>query len=800
MADRPVSKKPPLGTLLNISKDGKPPKSRMPTAESAHAAFEKCEQDAALDKARVISLRGIYDGHPPLSQSDLDECGLGDMPNINTKQFSGKIDAYCTAWLDLNTSGDSFTDVRASEEHVPPALIPQVSGLLTRFFDDAILDWAAPGTMNAGGYIRESAVRDTQMGLFGIGPAVFMDPFDWRFVAMPLHRVLVPRGTFLSMSNCQMMFIKWKLPLTTMFQYVRSGKAGWDEEAVLRAIHEHKATKESSTYNANFLKWVNQFRNNDPDFTKFGAPEVKVAHTFIREFAESGESKISHHVICQGGLNEHGYLYSKLNAHDNWGNVITPFCDRVGPEGVWHGIKGFGDDIFDACHFQNTLFNWTATNAILNGLPMFTSADADSRNKLSRVKLTRMGILYPGITPQQLRLNLDIAGTMSLFSASTQIMDQNTRIYGGQQTPQTSSHTGRPSPTEIMNSVMSQTQFSSTQIKNYRTTGLDPLFAEMYRRLTADGYPEDMPGGKQAKAFRDKCEKAGIPKEVYQNVRFVRANRNGGTGNSAADFQRAQEVYNVATPGMGQLNARKDMIAALKGREVVASYVEDTPQPAPEDKTIDLENQLFLAGQMPKAMPMEDHVRHLGMIHPQAQGHIGSLLRAQQQAAQIQDNLDQYMAKIGSDPLIVMRALDAHIAHASQHLKFLQSSPLTAEASKPYAKVINDVHGFAVQFAGNVQKALMKRRPNGGIDPKVAREMAITQAKIQSLDASTAADIKRKNLAHAVKLRNLQQAHEARQAMKVKDATLNLGLKAESTMAGIEMDKHRSKKKSVLSE
>ena len=149
----------PGGKLLNIDKKGNPPKARMPSATSAHQAFERCEQDAVLDNARIISLRGIYDGHPPLSQAELEESGLGDMPNINLKQFSGKIDSYCTAWLDLNTNGDSFTQVQASDEHLPPHLIPQVSDLLTRFFDDAILDWAAPGTMNAGNFIRQSAIR-----------------------------------------------------------------------------------------------------------------------------------------------------------------------------------------------------------------------------------------------------------------------------------------------------------------------------------------------------------------------------------------------------------------------------------------------------------------------------------------------------------------------------------------------------------------------------------------------------------------------------------------------------------------
>lgn len=795
-----------LGKLKNLNEDGTAPEARLDTAESAHAAYIKCEQDSFLDRERIISLRGIYDGHPPLDQHDLDECGLGDMPNVNLKQFSGKIDAYCSAWLDLNTSGDSFAEVMVSDEHCPPYYIPQVSDLLTRFFNDAILDWAAPGTANAGNYIRQSAIRDTQMGIFGIGVGAFLDQFDWRFTTIPLHRILVPRGTFLDMSNCQMGFVKWKMTLPQMFEYVRDEKKakgkGWNPVATLWAIYKHQATSESrGNSNWNFIRWMNECRDNDPDWTKFGSPEVKLVHVFVMEFGSDGEPMgISHSIIPAGGLCEYGYLFRSSERYKAWQNVIIPFCDRVGPEGIWHGVKGFGDDIYDACHLNNTLFNWTAANAILNGLPAFTSSDADARNRLSRITLTRMGVLYPGITPQQFKLNLDISGTMQLFAESNLIMDQNTKVFGQSQTPETTSR-GKPSPTEIMQAQMAKTQFSSTQIKNYRTTGLDPTFSEMYRRLVQDGYDSSFPGGEQAKAFRDKCERHGISKEIYQNVKWVRANRNGSTGNNAVDFQRASEIFKISTPGRGQLNARKDMVAALKGREVVAAYVEDEPQPTPEDKTISDENKLMNLGEVPDIYPSEDHLHHLGIIDPQAPGHIGQLLQTQQKAAQIQANLDQYMAKIGADPLAVVRRLDSYIAHSSQHVKALQSVPLMAEAAKPYAKVLNDVHGFAVQLAGNVQKALVKKQQESGqgIDPKVQREMALTQAKIQSSNALTAADIRRKDVSHQMKMKNLEDSHRTRQLLKIRDARVSTGLKAEQTMAGIEMDKHRQRK-SVMAE
>lgn len=802
----PVEKQPKsregkvvLGRLKNLDKDGSVPDSRLETALSAHEAFVRCETDAYMDRARIISIRGIYDRHPPLSQQDLDEAGLGEMPNINTGQFPAKVDTYASSWLDLDTNGDAFCEVMADDEFVPPSAIPTVSGLLSRFMNDAILDWAAPKTMNAGHYIHQSSMRNLGMGLFGIGIAANLDQFDWRFTAMPLHRVLVPRGTFLDMNNCQMAFIKWKKTLPELWEEVRDeDKArakGWNPVAVKWAIYKHQSTSEgAANSNWTFIKWMNECRDNDPDWVRFGAPEVKLVHCYVMEFEKDGEPMgISHRIIPAGGLCEYGYLFSSTERYEAWQNVIIPFCDRVGPEGIWHGIKGFGDDIYDACHFQNMMFNWTATNAILNGLPCFTSSDADSRNRLARVTLSRMGIIYPGLTPQQFKLNLDIEGSMMIFNESNAIMENNTRVWGQAQMPQTTAK-GKPSPTEIVQAQMQQTQFSSIQIKNYRTTGLDPMFSEMYRRLTQDGYDKNFAGGKQAAKFRERCERHGITKKMYQNVKWVRATRSGGTGNGAVDFQRAQQTYNVATPGKGQLQARKDMVAALNGREVVAAYVEDEPGQKPDDEQIDNENQIMDAGQTPNAMDFQDHLKHLGPIDPRAPGHIGNLLQAQQKASQIQDNMEEYMSKIGSDPLAVVRTLDAFIAHSVQHTKAIAAVPVTAEAAKPYNKILNDVHGFAVQFAGNVQKALMARQPNSGEDPKVTAIKQRTLAEIKSKDASTAADIHRKNVSHMLKMQNLREAHQARQQLKIKDATLSMGLKAEQTMGQIEMDKHRSRK------
>jgi exopolysaccharide biosynthesis protein len=134
------------------------------------------------------------------------------------------------------------------------------------------------------------------------------------------------------------------------------------------------------------------------------------------------------------------------------------------------------------------------------------------------------------------------------------------------------------------------------------------------------------------------------------------------------------------------------------------------------------------------------------------------------------------------------------MAHSNQHVKALQQVPVTAEAAKPYLKILNDLHGFGVQFAGNVQKALVKKQQQSGQgqDPKVQREQAMTQAKVQSLALSTHAEIQRKNAAHQAKMKNLQETHRARQMLKIRDNQVSSGLKALQTVGQMEMDKHRS--------
>lgn len=788
-----------IGRLANLDSEGKAPESRYQSASSAYGLFEKCNEDAAIDRERIVSLRGIYDNHPPDSQEALDECGLGDMPNINLGTFRAKIDAYSSAWMDLNTGGDGFYEVRCPDI-VPVDYREMVSGKLTNFFNEAIGDWAAPGTHNGAMYIANSSIRDNQMGIFGIGPAAFLHPKDFRFTSIPLHRVIVPRGTHVTLNNCQVLFAKWKQTLPDMFDTIKDREGaiadGWNPAAVLWAIYNHTATHNTKHSTEDFIRWMNEARNNDPDWIKHGSPEVNLVHCYVQEFSQDGSpKKISHMIIPAGGLNEYGYLYYDPEAYDNYSQIIIPFVDRVGPEGDWHGIKGLGDDIFEICDHQNRLYNWTAANAILNGMPTFTSSNAEDKKRLQRITMTRMGVMYPGITPTQFKLNLDINGTIEMLGLSGRALDENTRIYGQAQTPQTSARGGKPSPTEILQSIQSKTQFSSTQIKNYRCSGLDPLGTEMYRRVTADGYHEDDPGGKVAKDFRDKCKAAGIPKEVYQKPKLVRADRGGSSGNAAVDFQRATQVLTFATNGRGKANAQRKVIASLVGQDMTDAYFQMPSNiPTPEDGRIDMENQLAKTGNPPDALPTDDHLKHLGEVNPQAPGHIGDSLRTQQAAQNIQANFDQYMSKIGSDPLAVMRDLDSHIKHSGQHVQFMASSKVTEEASKPYAKILNDLHQFAVQFAGNMQKALLARRSDGGVtDAKTGAILKKTQAEIQATDMKAQADIQRKNASHIVKLKNLQQAHGLRQVHKQQDQNADLALKVEKGMIDNEVTLSKSR-------
>jgi hypothetical protein len=772
-------------SVQTISADGTAPKMRIATASAAYTAYYKHWQANVRRDQRFGDIAGIYSGFPPIPPVSLERNGQAEMPNINTKQFQAKLNTYVSTWTAINAQGDGFAEVKL--KHDDPMEAERRSKVVTEEFNDAIRLWGIQDEQDfqAGSeYVLECSARDTQMGMFAVGLAYFRDSIDFRFRMIPTRRVYVAEGTRLTLDNCAAMFIQDSMSVTDL--YAMRDKPGWNSDAILRNLYDHVEYRAPGlNHQCSYSEWVNEVRNNDTWLLNDFRP-VTLIHGFVKEFdgtitqmtftdlygtGRSGDSLNSKNSKYKEDSD--GFLFLKTKVATRWRQIIVPFADNAGPECDWHGVKGFGDLIFDGCHQNNQMYCKAAAGAIMTNLLMFQGASESDTQKMDQITFTQFGLMAPGLQLEQVRFQADIEGALSLFNVGSQIMSENTRIAPQNQKTVTNE---QPTATQVQADRADRAQFTTLQIAIYRAVGQDVLFGEMYRRIAqpAAKYPDSWAGGKVAKRFRDNCAKRGIPEADLLKVKLVRANRNVGSGDLALDLMKADQLISVATPGKGQLNARKEKVAALKGVEMVSAFIEDTPQPGPTEAQIANENNIIQLGQIPTAFGWQDQEAH-------ATGHLQLLGQATQAASQIMEQ------GIGPDAIEGAKKLgnlmDAGIQHVGQHIGLMQQVPRIGKTPALYenflAAVTKQLHNVQ-----QIHDALVKdiARIDQQAQPQLTPEQMKAQQDMQIKAAQAQQDLQL----------STQKAHQklgiaATQAK----AKIEMAMTQHQTKLAIEADKSR---------
>lgn len=771
-------------SVRTVDEEGKAPSRRMATPSAANGAYEDCRNADTTRQLRFGEMAGLFAGFPPTPRAVKTRNGQADMPNVNLKQFEAKVRQHAGNLTAITSKGQGWFDVEA--EHDDPLEQQRRSKYLTECFNWAIKKWDNTGFANGNQYIFETATRNIQESLFGIGITFFPDDIDFRWKVIPTRRVLVPEGVRLILDNCPAIFIEDQMSVTQL--YGRRDKKGWNKKAILRNLYDRvEVMGQTAQGQWTYAQFVENIRNNDTWLVSDLQP-VRFVHVFTMEFDGSIShsiftdlygnpsnpmSKDSRNADSQEYKDADGFIYDREKVAERWQQVWIPVADNPGAEGDYHGVKGFGDMLFDSCHLANLMFNRAAQSAVILNTLMFSGGSENDIQKLDQVTITNNGILYPGLSLEQVKFNADPGAATGIVGMVTNIMDSNARLFPQNDKTQSGE---QPTATQVSFDRADQAQFTGDQIDFNRAVGIDIVGAEMYRRLAqpASKYPPSWGGGEVAKEFREKCKKFGIPEEDLLKVKTVKANRNGGTGNMGIDVWKADQLMSVATPGEGQLNARREKAAALKGWENVEAYVQGEPEPAPEDVQIDNENLFIQSGKTPTAFPTQDHQRHL-------QSHMGLCAQLSEVVAQMDEagvtpqNLQ--------DALKLHAALDSGVAHTGQHVQFMAEIPRTdkrpalfEQIVKEASKQLHNLQQISQAFGEKIAAAAQQQQTE-----QPSPEMAKAQAEIEIMKMKAQAEMEINQVKATARLGTDAVKTEAKREMQIGTHQLKSGLDAAKT-------------------
>lgn len=802
--------------IKSVTLDGKAPRKRSSTIASALTGYNSMVNADIIGGrgVRFGCIAGLAAGFPPNPPSEMERQGMGDMPNFNTREFDAGATDYCDVTLGVHCGNVQWFDVES--DNPDPLLKQQWSEYLTKCFNEAIGIWDDPVDdgffSQSGRYILESSIRDRQMCLYNIGICIFRGPIDFRFTTIPTRKVFVPEGTKITLDNCSAIYIQDDMSASQLWNL--RDQTGWDKEQITKLLYYNKGSNEA--FNAErwtYAQWV-QWTVENESFILTDFLPIPIVHQYIMEYG----GRISHSVfspqLCDkaekvdrngkkeaifkdkvngSDIGSPGWLYDapeKSWAH-NWSQVIALFCDSVGEEGKYHGAKGWGDKNYDLHHQKNITATRVQTAAIIQNTPVFLSSGEADKQKLDQVVFSPWAILTPELQIQKLDLSMDIGSMLAASDQLNRIVGENNRKFpiGAR------SKTGDAlTATQVNTDTAKEAQFTNLQIVQYRATGLDKLGAEMYRRIAqpASKYPEESPGGKVAKYFRDKCKEFGIPEKELLKVRSVRANRNSGSGSMPIDLMKGKELLAVATPGEGQRNAQHKIAVALVGSEAANAYVQPLEQqPGPLELAINTDNLFIQDGKVRMVLPTDPHELHVP-AHIRVGAELQQIAMMMQEQGITPDTLE--------DAVLLSGKVSACIQHTGQHLEYMMQmkapqggKPMYEQIVKEAAKILNELDKMNQGLEKEIEKVATEKAQQ---QAQQSPEMMKAQMEVQIMAMKAEAEIANKKAMADAKIAMEAMKTEIKaqlQAdMKLSQHQMNLGLKAEDTVATQEMTRAKS--------
>ncbi len=735
--------------LKQISKNGKPPETRL---QGAFETAEIVEQLIDADSKRNYTdakIKGMIDGNPPYDQAALDENNQSWRCNVNWRIGEAFLNIALSIYWNLTAEGPTKATCltrwgRDSDQNA------DWSGIITEEFE----------RLNIEDSTLTNMFRDSQhdMVLYRMGPVMWMDAFDFR--AKPIKC-----SNFLTLDKTKSHIDDWKLvvirtPYTSdeLYACVANEKAatayGWNVPLAKKVLMEAFPFQSYKRRKDDWAFFQQRIRNNDLHVS-MEAESIPVAHVLVKEFAKDGEveGRISHMMIVEGQTKDE-YLYKRVGRYENWRQAICPFYYDTG-DGEHHSVKGMGVKAFGALDRINRLMGHEVDLAFIGSALNFqfqTEADKEA------MQMMQMGVV--NFWPRGINL-LTTGNTGQLIAAPGIVRNNllNTVTSNLSQYRQgLEQEKGNPITAREVNYRAENQNFVSKSSLEYYFEQSDDFYAERFRRAANPNLSEQVYGGRQAIAFQERCFKRGVPKEALQRC-YVTATRTVGYGSPDARMQAMMRLLNryPLYNETGKARILEDITAADVGHSIMRRYIpENEADPHAEFQRSQAQDKVGLIKQgiLPVVTPDQNPVIF-------ADTYIMA-------AAQAQESLQQ-----GANPAEIVAFVDLAGESATYQLQRFANDPMRKQAYDELNKRLQQIAKMNDQLKQQLQQ---QQEQQGQQQQKTQQAMSdeqIDQFKAQRGEArkDSKAEVdkrtKAQKTAHGMRLKEI----ETQQRLAINDVS-----------------------------
>lgn len=692
----------PLETLRN----GKPPKSRLQSAEDARVIVSSllyASQDRARFNAKV---KGMIDGNPPYSSGKLRQNGQAWRSNINFMEGKAAISSALTPYYDLFSGSPHYATVQI--EYGTDYDREYYSRVCTEEFD--YLQKSYDGF----DFNMQSMLYD--MIAFGKGFLMWPDKTNWQFKHVGQHRIYVPDGTDACGGNLEILMVRKSFYVHELWGFIRNKEdaesIGWDTESTAQAIGCAMPVIEgdkNQIYDYNYI----QQRLKDRDITEgVRSSTVQAAHIFVKEFS----GKISHFIVCEDAIGEEEnkkarFLFKADNRFSKWGQVVSTFFFET-LEGSWNGASGLGRDIYAPMEIKNRMHCSKYDAVFMRSGITLQAKSADSLQKTALVQVGAFNIIPSNYEVQQATIMGDLEGLMAANREMDGMIQSNTGIYK----PRLEQPSGNPrTAAEVQLQFQAAAVLGNSAVNRFYFN-LDKLYLEIWNRAVNPNLTDDTEANRMALEFQQRCEKRGVPRVALQKAKTVRAMRNVGNGSV---FMRRNSMSSLMSiypllPEDGKQAFLEDAVAVETNQEVVDRYVPRRSKiKLPDDQTAMamLENGMFKIGNPVVWTPSQNNVIH-AQVHLQA-------------AAQAATSLQQ-----GANPADVAAFIDNAGKNIAIHLQQMANDPTRKQEYDVLNQQFKQLASLLDQLTEQIQKQQEEQAAQQA-------EVQAAQQQVQSIQDGT---------------------------------------------------------------
>lgn len=729
-------------TPKTLSESGKPPETRIGTSfevrDRIHLLTEADRRSRSKKRALV---KGLVDGNPPYRDGDLRAAGRADQCNVNWRGAESYLNNGRSPFYDLFSESPTFVTATATQGD--EAKRSEHGNIITEEFDPMLRDEDED-------FDYEMQISQWNMVLYGCGPLMFEDEYSYCAIAIPHQNLLVPEFALSNQNKWEECAVLVDYYAHDLYKRIRIDKAatamGWKLKATRNAIiNAHPRNRSGQSFGWDWYQ--QQLKNNS--FGEVGSNVIQCAHYFVREFPEGGEEngRITHAIVMVDsstrGKEVNDFLFKRIGRFENWREVIHPMYYDNDGGGYHHSVTGMGTKMASAMDADNRLTCNQFDKAFApKQLFRPTTANAEETMKIRNVG--DWGVLPVGYEAVQ----MPVGGFMDDSIIMSRLIGARISAQLSQYRQNMEEKSGNPvTAEEIKVRQSNNSQLGKTQLNHYYRQ-LDWYYKEKFRRA-AMARNKNMPYGKQAMEFQQRCVDRGVPIEVVRSAK-VMATRIIGQGSPMMRQQAAQALLTTSQlnpSSAGRQNIYDDWVASQAGQAMVRRY-------------------------SPKilAMPADDDNRVLAMlqVHAAKDGvppiispNQNSVIFAQtfmQAMFQSLESLEQ-----GGNPMEVHQFIETLGPATIKHIQIVGQDPrnkqMAAKLEADWKRIASEHDKIGAQIQKmqqqqQEQQAQAQRAQamqNGG-DPEFALKTAETRADLQLKREKQTEQLKLKREQHQQKL------------------------------------------------